>query len=366
MCRWFIYISPEPELLEDVLIDPDHAITKQVSERYLPGLVHWEPGESLKDYLDKLRESTLRNVKYNPDGFGVAWYTETRAQFDRYTIGPRPALYRTVAPPVTDRTFLTLCANTSAKCIMAHIRAASRPPVVPTNNHPFVFGRHSFMHNGTVTFFPQIRKKLVEQIDVALLQSIGGNTDSEHVAALYLTILGAGGDNSEVSFPLNEMRDALLKTIHVVINAQREILSDDDFKASANGLNLCATDGEQLVATRFRNHPTEQPASLYWSDVAGVVLDRRYPGHPDATSVPETITLSSGHQHASHLIIASEPTTKQPELWNLVPKNTVITVDKNGHSTFDAIKYDEPDIRSKTIHFSLTSHLNPIAHPPTE
>jgi predicted glutamine amidotransferase len=57
---------------------------------------------------------------------------------------------------VTDRTFLTVCANTSSKCIMAHIRAASRPPVVPTNNHPFVFGRHSFMHNGTVTDFPKI------------------------------------------------------------------------------------------------------------------------------------------------------------------------------------------------------------------
>jgi hypothetical protein len=68
------------------------------------------------------------------------------------------AIHLTIFPSysVTDRTFLTVCANTASKCIMAHIRAASRPPVVPTNNHPFVFGRHSFMHNGTVTFFPEI------------------------------------------------------------------------------------------------------------------------------------------------------------------------------------------------------------------
>lgn len=365
MCRWFVYISPEPELLEDVLIDPDHAITKQVNERYLPGLVHWEPGESLKDYADKRRESAIRNVRYNPDGFGVAWYTETRARFDRYTTGPRPALYRTVAPPVTDRTFLTVCANTSSKCIMAHIRAASRPPVVATNNHPFVFGRHTFMHNGTVTFFPQIRKKLVEQIDVTLLQNIGGNTDSEHVGALYLTFLGAGGDNSEVAFSLEEMRNALLKTIQAIIHAQKEILSSEDFKNSANGLNLCATDGEQLVATRFRNHPTEQPASLYWSDTAGIVLDRRYPGHPNTEKLPDTTTSSSGHEHAAHLIIASEPSTKQPKLWNLIPKNTMIIVDRDGHSKFEAIKYDAEDSQSKTTKLLLNTHLHPIVHPPT-
>lgn len=56
----------------------------------------------------------------------------------------------------TDTTFNFICQNTASKCILAHVRAASGPPIVETNNHPFIFGRHSFMHNGGVTFFPQI------------------------------------------------------------------------------------------------------------------------------------------------------------------------------------------------------------------
>ena len=36
---------------------------------------------------------------FNIDGFGVAWYTHTRAQFEPdFTQGPRPAMYKTVAP----------------------------------------------------------------------------------------------------------------------------------------------------------------------------------------------------------------------------------------------------------------------------
>ena len=38
-------------------------------------------------------------MMFNIDGFGVAWYTETRAQFEPdFTQGPRPAMYKTVAP----------------------------------------------------------------------------------------------------------------------------------------------------------------------------------------------------------------------------------------------------------------------------
>lgn len=36
---------------------------------------------------------------YNIDGFGVAWYTTARAEFEpEFTEGPRPAMYKTVAP----------------------------------------------------------------------------------------------------------------------------------------------------------------------------------------------------------------------------------------------------------------------------
>lgn len=67
MCRWFAYLSTtEPCLLEDVLILPDHAIAKQVHDRFLPYLFHYDPGTTKE-------EISLRNSPFNLDGLGVVW-----------------------------------------------------------------------------------------------------------------------------------------------------------------------------------------------------------------------------------------------------------------------------------------------------
>lgn len=71
MCRWFAYLSnSESCLLEDVLIDPAHSLAHQVSEHYLPGLLHHEPDEDVKATE---QEIALRNRLFNADGFGVVW-----------------------------------------------------------------------------------------------------------------------------------------------------------------------------------------------------------------------------------------------------------------------------------------------------
>ena len=71
MCRWFAYISKEQEiLLEDVLIDPDHSISHQVSDHFLPYLVEYEPDDTPEDTE---KEIALRNRFFNADGLGLAW-----------------------------------------------------------------------------------------------------------------------------------------------------------------------------------------------------------------------------------------------------------------------------------------------------
>lgn len=56
--------------------------------------------------------------------------------------GLRPALYRTIQPPLNDMNFRSICANTETRVLFAHIRAASGGAIATVNNHPFVFGRH--------------------------------------------------------------------------------------------------------------------------------------------------------------------------------------------------------------------------------
>ena len=56
--------------------------------------------------------------------------------------GLRPALYKTIQPPMNDMSFRSICANTETRVLFGHIRAASGTAIATINNHPFVFGRH--------------------------------------------------------------------------------------------------------------------------------------------------------------------------------------------------------------------------------
>ena len=310
-----------------------HSITKQVHDHYLPLLLHHDPANITTE-----QEITARNRLFNIDGFGVAYYTPTLTAFN---IDPaddgqlRPALYKNAQPPLHDTNFRSLCANTSSTAVFAHIRAATATPITSVNNHPFVFGRHTFMHNGVVADFLSISRDLVALLDEDSYANIHGSTDSEHVAALYITYLtgGKGEASWEIQYSPEEMRDAMKKAIGTIISLQKKHLGP---KAQPNSLNLCATDGNQLVAFRVRNHATEQPPSLYWSTSAGVTLNRKFPDHPDGKENPKA--YKQEEEHGKHVIVASEPTTYNTEEWKLIEKNWCVLVGKEGEGRVEDIE----------------------------
>ena len=177
-------------------------------------------------------------------------------------------------------------------------------------------------------------------------EHIQGGTDTEHFAALVMTFLCPNlssetipnpysGEELEAALPaqweeyhsVEEIRDALQKTIATIIEIQTKSLAD---KAQPNDLNIAITDGVSLVACRFRNHATEQPPSLYYSTTAGVTLNRQFPDHPNGAKGPhgsgkgksangkQAAHGAEGHNpnaqrdasdHGKHVIVASEPTT---------------------------------------------------------
>lgn len=178
MCRWFAYISAtEPCLLEDVLITPKHSLVKQVSDHFLPGLVPQDPNNYEIDPIVRARNSFV-----NIDGLGVAWYTSSAADFEPTDSdnssdgipkeGLRPAAYKTVVPPIRDLNFRSICANTETRVCFAHIRAASGTPIVHVNNHPFIFGRHTCMHNGYITDFNAIKRTMCTKMSDAAYAAI--------------------------------------------------------------------------------------------------------------------------------------------------------------------------------------------------
>ena len=261
-------------------------------------------------------------------------YTTTRASFGECT-GPRPAAYKILRQPSADPTLASLCAHTASPCVFAHIRAASPGSAVAAiNNHPFIFGRHAFMHNGGVAHFPLIRRRLALDLSPAAHARLVGTTDSELLAALFFTHLerARGPDVWDAPHPLDEMRACLEQTLQRVLAVQIAELAAEGAGTplEASSLNIAITDGEQLLAIRFRNHATEHPPSLYLSTRAGVALNRKFPGHPDLDGVDNGAqNLLAAHEHGDHVIVASEPTTFRKEDWELIPKNTCVMVGKD-------------------------------------
>ena len=332
-------MSPEePCLLSDVLVDPANAISKQCSEHYLPQLLPHGEEHELDDTKDALLK--MRNSLLNMDGLGIAWYTDAANNYIKDVEGTRPALYKSQSPPISDFNFRNLCSNTETQCLFAHIRATSGSVVNQANSHPFVFGRHVFMHNGAISNFLNIRRDMTDLLSFDAYCNVLGSTDSEHAAALYITNLTNGGtkDTWEKEYPIKSMLGAMNKTVVQIMELQQKQLGS---KAAPNSLNFCATDGKKLIAIRFRNHATQQPPSLYWSEFAGRTLNQKYPGSPDgADKVNHAATKSADDKGGKHTIVASEPTTYDDAEWHLIKKNCALTVDEFGTEEEIPIEYD--------------------------
>jgi len=350
-----------------------------VHEHYLPKLLSHDPTVHAEPTTEA--EITVRNRLFNVDGFGMAWYTSTLSAF-----GPpgaaqsspkpqlHPALYKTIQPPLHDANFRSICANTSSKVVFAHIRAATATAITPTNNHPFTFGVHTIMHNGYISDFAKVKRKMCDKMTQEAYEHIQGGTDTEHFAALLISFLCPESQATATScgeeggaqptpaaweeyYSASQIRDALEQTISTIITIQTSILGP---KTQPNDLNIAVTDGQTLVACRFRNHATEQPPSLYYSTQAGVTLNRLFPDHPDGAEGPHGSAKARGHagkepaagaeghnpharrnasEHGPHVIVASEPTTYKDKEWTLVEKNKVLLVGSDGKVHVEGLTY---------------------------
>ena len=130
----------------------------------------------------------------------------------------------------------------------------------------------------------------------------------------------------EEAHPLEEMRACLEGALRRVLALQDEA-GGAPGALGASSLNVCVSDGAQLLAVRFRNHAAEHPPSLYLSTRAGVSLNRKFPGHPDREGVDNgAVNLKAASEHGAHVIVASEPTTYAKSDWELIPKNTCMMV----------------------------------------
>ena len=241
MCRWIAYRG-QPAYLETLVCDPAHSLVAQ-----------------------SLRAGEAKSVT-NGDGFGLGWYGER----------PAPGLYRETRPAWSDENLRSLCAQVQSRLFFAHVRASTGAAIARANCHPFVEGRHMFMHNGQIGGFAAIRRKVEAMISDELYPHRQGATDSE---ALFLALLSrrqGEGVVAAMAGLLNEVT-ALMRSAGI-----------------AEPLRLAAalTDGEDVHA--FRWSSDSQAPSLYWRESDG------------------------------DLLIASEPLDGMRRRWREVPKGCAL------------------------------------------
>lgn len=245
MCRHIAYTGP-PTTLSQVLLDPDWSLRRQ----------SYEP-----------RHQTFGRV--NADGFGVGFYTDVR---------PEPAVYRTVKPIWADQSFASLAGVISSGCFVASVRSATPPnPVEESGCQPFVAGRWSFAHNGSLNGYPvPTRAQLLDQVTAKRAAAIVGASDSEVVFAMIMDCIDTGA----------EPADALRKTMSAV----RAV--------TPARLNLVLTDGQTVYAT-------ESGDTLYVlrTSESTTIASEPYNDSPEWDKVPagRVVSASNGNCEINEL-----------------------------------------------------------------
>lgn len=267
----------------------------------------------LDDVLYKSKNSLIQQsiraketeVTLNGDGFGIGWYEPE--------IDPYPALFSSVLPAWNDQNLRYLAPKISSNCFFAHVRAASTGGVSLANNHPFHFKRMLFMHNGDIADFYKIKRFLRRQLSDEVYAWIKGQTDSEHMFALFLDIF----QKHHYHYTAEEIAAALEETIHTLKAMQRK-----HHIRGVNYINAAVTDGRSIVAVRYISSEPRKSPSLHFS------VGKRYLYYK---GVCRMLPAEQGEENGA-VIIASERLNNYRAEWENIPVNHMLLV-RDDYST---------------------------------
>lgn len=222
--------------------------------------------------------------KSHPDGWGLVTYDNSH-----------PRARRQRSPAFDGEDFRWAAATALSRTVMAHVRRATVGEIIPENTHPFVYGRYSFSHNGTVEGFPVLKERILRAIAPDLRTEIRGTTDSEHFFYLLLS---------------RHLRNGtpMAKTLGDCCNLVAE-WSSHEAPSAELGLNILWTDGQQFVGSKLGR-------SLWY-----VVRDRVH--LCEVCGSQHAIVRPGEPYHA--VVIASERVTEN-EQWHAVPPGSLVEI----------------------------------------
>jgi glutamine amidotransferase len=231
----------------------------------------------------------------HPDGWGVAYYVDGT-----------PHLARSAATAMGDSLFHRLSGVVSSETVVAHVRKATQGDKTILNCHPFQHGRWVFAHNGDVPDFERHRARLVEAVAPDLRRFILGETDSEVIFFILLSMLRrekalvAGRSAHELA---SAVRDTTQAVRSICTGSTKELL-----------LTFLVTNGDTLVAS---NGGKELYLSTYKTRCADRGVCSRLSPECEAPSTTGRV---------NHCIVSSEPLQGE-NVWEPLAPGDVVGVD---------------------------------------
>lgn len=307
MCRFVAYHGP-PIRLDELLYKPTHSI------------------------IDQSTHAREREDPTNGDGWGVGWYERQRESV--------PAVYRRVRPAWNDDNMRSISPLVETTTFFTHVRAASPGLTVQQLNcHPFVGSQYPheelseldpverarrallFMHNGRVGAYHRVNRRLRESLADEFYFGIRGSTDSEHAFAVIQEQLGA------------DVRDPTTADLAAAVRAGLTFLESLKHEVGGRGAttqaNVCLTDGESIVATRYASPDDAVAQSLHVGEAGAFESGGEFCATPDPTGDEATI-------------IASERLFDDDRVWRDVPRNHLVTVNPDGETAMEPLDLDVP------------------------
>lgn len=193
--------------------------------------------------------------------------------------GAGPQIERSATAAFEDLHFSVAAERVFARTVVAHVRQGTVGSTRLDSTHPFSYGGWMFAHNGTVTGFERARPTLVEETLPRWRDTYRGTTDSEVLFYWLMSRMAeAGIDPEESCSDLARLVEVFAESVPYV----------DGLCAAAQApkparLNLILTDGNILVATRWRR-------TLHWLERPGVPTTARSAAFPTSTKPAAPIT----------------------------------------------------------------------------
>jgi len=302
----------------------------------------YAPGFEEEEQYDKSEALTL-NHRTNGNGFGVGFYhTNPKVK--------KPAVLRDCKPIWHSNNLDPIASFVRSPLVFGHVRWAEKGTMSEQNCHPFTHGVYMFMHNGDIWKFHKIKSAMLALItslfdsvtkDHDMECQIKGTTDTEHMFWLILALIAKKKGTLDLSVASCTAKELMTCMQEAIIKILKLINKTVGRVGEGCLLNLCLSDGEKVIITRFRNTHA-QPGSLYFtlrdrdakphasfcdcSDESKSDLSM----HLDDTPICNNFGFSERSLPVA-VIVASEPTEEGTEhLWKLVPRNHIISIQRKG------------------------------------